>query len=113
MMGLILGCIIGVLAKYNLASILSLGVNMAAVMVLIPKMTSLFMEGLMPISAAAKNFTQKKFKGRKFLIGLDAAVVVGNPDVNYNFLNRDSDDYFNGSRSSGQTVFFLLRIWLW
>lgn len=81
MMGLILGCIIGVLAKYNLASILSLGVNMAAVMVLIPKMTSLFMEGLMPISAAAKNFTQKKFKGRKFLIGLDAAVVVGNPDV--------------------------------
>ena len=77
MMGLILGCIIGVLAKYNLASILSLGVNM----VLIPKMTSLFMEGLMPISAAAKNFTQKKFKGRKFLIGLDAAVVVGNPDV--------------------------------
>ena len=79
MMGLILGCIIGVLAKYNLASILSLGVNMAAVMVLIPKMTSLFMEGLMPISAAAKNFTQKKFKGRKFLIGLDAA--VGNPDV--------------------------------
>lgn len=81
MMGLILGCIIGVLAKYNLASILSLGVNMAAVMVLIPKMTSLFMEGLMPISEAAKNFTQKKFKGRKFLIGLDAAVVVGNPDV--------------------------------
>ena len=32
MMGLILGCIIGVLAKYNLASILSLGVNMAAVL---------------------------------------------------------------------------------
>ena len=50
-------------------------------MILIPKMTSLFMEGLMPISEAAKNFTQKRFKGRKFLIGLDAAVVVGNPDV--------------------------------
>ena len=35
----------------------------------------------MPISEAAKKFTQEKFKGRKFLIGLDAAVVVGNPDV--------------------------------
>jgi PTS system galactitol-specific IIC component len=54
---------------------------MAAVMVLIPKMTSLFMEGLMPISEAAQKFTQSKFKGRKFLIGLDAAVVVGNSDV--------------------------------
>jgi len=81
MMGLILGCIIGTLAKYPVSGILALGVNMAAVMVLIPKMTSLFMEGLMPISEAAKKFTQSKFKGRKFLIGLDAAVVVGNPDV--------------------------------
>ena len=67
--------------KYSVADIMALGVNMAAVMVLIPKMTSLFMEGLMPISEAAKKFTQEKFKGRKFLIGLDAAVVVGNPDV--------------------------------
>ncbi|HIS07738.1 MAG TPA: PTS galactitol transporter subunit IIC [Candidatus Choladocola avistercoris] len=81
MMGLILGCIIGALAKYSVADILALGVNMAAVLVLIPKMTSLFMEGLMPISEAAKNFTKSKFKGRTFLIGLDAAVVVGNPDV--------------------------------
>lgn len=80
-MGLILGFIIGALAKYPAAQILALGVNMAAVMILIPKMTSLFMEGLMPISEAAKKFTQEKFKGRKFLIGLDAAVVVGNPDV--------------------------------
>ncbi len=81
MMGLILGIIIGILAKYPVSDILSLGVNMAAVMILIPKMTSLFMEGLMPISEAAKKFTQEKFKGREFLIGLDAAVVVGNPDV--------------------------------
>lgn len=81
MMGLILGCGIGALAKYPVSKIMALGVNMAAVMVLIPKMTSLFMEGLMPISEAAKKFTKEKFKGRKFLIGLDAAVVVGNPDV--------------------------------
>lgn len=35
----------------------------------------------MPISEAAKKLTKEKFKGRKFLIGLDAAVVVGNPTV--------------------------------
>ena len=58
-MGLVLGCVIGVLAKYSVADIMALGVNMAAVMVLIPKMTSLFMEGLMPISEAAKKFTQE------------------------------------------------------
>lgn len=79
--GMMLGMLVGALAKYSAAQILSLGVNMAAVMVLIPKMTSLFMEGLMPISEAAKKFTKEKFKGRKFLIGLDAAVVVGNSDV--------------------------------
>lgn len=81
MLGLILGCVIGALAKYSVSEILTLGVNMAAVMILIPKMTSLFMEGLMPISEAAKKFCQEKFKGRNLLIGLDAAIVVGNPDV--------------------------------
>ncbi|MEG0077320.1 PTS galactitol transporter subunit IIC [Anaerorhabdus sp.] len=81
MLGIILGVGIGLLAKYDLAQSFNLGVNMAAVMVLIPKMTSLFMEGLMPISEAAKKFCQKRFKGRKLFIGLDAAVVVGNENV--------------------------------
>ncbi|WP_040213444.1 PTS galactitol transporter subunit IIC [Clostridium polynesiense] len=80
-MGLILGGVIGALAKYDITKILNVAVNMSAVMVLIPKMTSLFMEGLMPISEAAKKFTKEKFKGRNFLIGLDAAVVVGNSEV--------------------------------
>lgn len=44
-------------------------------------MTSLFMEGLMPISEAAKKFTSEKFKGRKLYIGLDSAVIVGNQNV--------------------------------
>ena len=80
-MGLILGCAIGALAKYDATHIFELGVNMAAVMILIPKMTALFMEGLMPISEAAKKLTKEKFKGRKFLIGLDAAVIVGDSTV--------------------------------
>lgn len=80
-MGGIIGLAIGALAGYDIKAILQLGVSMAAVLVLIPKMTSLFMEGLMPISDAAQKWSQEKFKGRKLFIGLDAAVVVGNPDV--------------------------------
>ena len=80
-MGLILGGVIGALAGYDFTNIANVAVNMAAVLVLIPKMTALFMEGLIPISEGAKNFTKKKFKGRELYIGLDAAVVSGNPDV--------------------------------
>lgn len=81
MLGFILGCAIGALAKYSVGQAFNLGVHMAAVMVLIPKMTALFVEGLMPISEAATEFTAKKFKNHKFLIGLDAAIVVGDSRV--------------------------------
>lgn len=80
-LGFILGCGIGLLAKYSVWDIINLGVHMSAVMVLIPKMTALFVEGLMPISEAATEFTKNKFKNRNFLIGLDAAVVVGDSTV--------------------------------
>ncbi|OTN76009.1 PTS system D-arabitol specific component IIC [Enterococcus sp. 8G7_MSG3316] len=80
-MGGVIGIVIGILAGYDIKAVLQLGVSMSAVLVLIPKMTSLFMEGLMPISDAAQKWSQKKFKGRRLFIGLDAAVVVGNPDV--------------------------------
>lgn len=80
-MGVILGGSIGVLAGYNLADAANVAINMAAVLVLIPKMTALFMEGLMPISEGAKKFAKEKFKGRDLYIGLDAAVVSGNPEV--------------------------------
>lgn len=81
MLGLILGCIIGALARYNPGQIFTLGVYMSAVMVLLPRMTVLFVEGLMPVSNAASKFCQKHFKGRELHIGLDAAVVVGNDSV--------------------------------
>lgn len=80
-MGLLIGMAIGFFAGYDLMKIMQLGVSMAAVLVLIPKMTSLFMEGLMPISDSAQKWSQKRFKGRKLFIGLDAAVVVGNADL--------------------------------
>lgn len=80
-LGLILGSAIGLLGGYTITASLQLGVSMSAVLVIIPKMTSLFVEGLMPISEAAQSWSQRKFKNRKLFIGLDAAIVVGNQDV--------------------------------
>lgn len=80
-LGLILGIVIGLLGGNDITGSLQLGVSMAAVLVIIPKMTSLFVEGLMPISSAAQKWSQDKFKDRQLFIGLDAAVVVGNQAV--------------------------------
>lgn len=80
-LGFGMGVIIGLLAGYDVGEILILSIHMAAVMIIIPKMTAMFVEGLMPISDAVNKFTQERFEGRKFLIGVDAAVVVGDETV--------------------------------
>jgi galactitol PTS system EIIC component len=79
MMGLILGIVLGALARYDLAGILTLGIQLAAVLVILPRMVALLMEGLIPISEGAREFIQKKFPGKEVYIGLDAAVVIGHP----------------------------------
>lgn len=81
MIGLILGGVIGGLAGYDSKAIINLGVQMAAIMVVLPKMVALLMEGLMPISEGAREFVQKKFPGKEVYIGLDAAVATGQPAV--------------------------------
>jgi len=80
-LGLLMGTAIGLLADYDIASALQLGVQMGAVLVIIPQMTSFFVQGLMPISQQAQKWSQEKFKGRELFIGLDAAVIVGNQNV--------------------------------
>ncbi len=80
LMGTIIGLLIGTGAGYNLKGILNLGVTMGGVLVLIPKMAAMLMEGLMPVSDAAQEFIQNKFSNRgKILIGLDSAVGIGHP----------------------------------
>lgn len=78
--GTALGLVIGAVAGYGYGDVLRLGISMGAVLVLIPKMASLLMEGLLPISDAASEFISKKFSNRgKMYIGLDSAVGVGHP----------------------------------
>lgn len=80
LVGTVLGIIIAALAGNNVQTVLQIGVTLGAVIVLIPKMAALLMEGLMPISDAAQEFVSSKFANRgKIYIGLDSAVGVGHP----------------------------------
>lgn len=81
MIGLILGVIIGILAKYDLKKTLQLGVEVASVMYLMPKVVKPIMEGLSPISEVARQKLSSKFKGGNFLIGLDPVLLLGEPAV--------------------------------
>lgn len=80
-MGLILGVIIGFLAGYDWQAVLLLGINLAAVLFLMPRMTKLLMEGLIPLSEAAQEFMSSRFPGRKVYIGLDGAIAIGDPTI--------------------------------
>lgn len=57
--------------------ILFLGVTMGAVMELIPRITKLFIDGLMPISEKTKELVDRKFHGKKVYIGMSPALVIG------------------------------------
>ena len=79
-LGVVIGCVIGILARYEVPKILMLGVQMGAVMELIPRITGLFIEGLMPISDATKSLIARKFKKSAGLnIGMSPALVIGHP----------------------------------
>lgn len=86
-LGVIIGIIIGCLACKdskelvdNIPATLGLGIKMGAVMELIPRITSLFIEGLKPISEATRELIAKKFGADKeFYIGMSPALVIGHP----------------------------------
>ena len=78
-MGVILGLLFGLVAYGFSTQVLTLAMQMAAVMLLIPRIIAIFMEGLTPLSEAGRNFMQKRFSGREFYIGLDSAILIGHP----------------------------------
>ena len=86
-LGILVGIIIGALSCESWAMvvdkipyILGLGIKMGAVMELIPRITSLFIEGLKPISDATRELINKKFKKSAGLnIGMSPALVIGHP----------------------------------
>lgn len=86
-LGVIIGIGIGCLACENAQQLidnipvtLGLGIKMGAVMELIPRITSLFIEGLKPISEATRELIAKRFGAdRELYIGMSPALVIGHP----------------------------------
>ena len=84
-LGVIVGALIGALAQLDVKRILFLGVTMGAVMELIPRITRLFIDGLMPISEKTQQVVTNskllntKFKIKKMYIGMSPALVIGHP----------------------------------
>lgn len=78
-LGVIVGALIGLVAHLDVKKILFLGVTMGAVMELIPRITKLFIDGLMPISDKTKELVDRKFHGKQVFIGMSPALVIGHP----------------------------------
>src|SRR5699024_1504925 len=68
--GLIVGIFLGVLTKQNWTTCLSMGMGIAAVLILIPRMVSVMMEGLSVIGSAAQSYMRTK-------IGEEAELNIG------------------------------------
>lgn len=79
--GVLIGILIGILAGYDIPGILQLAIQTGAVMVLLPRMVALLMEGLTLVSEAAGAFVKKRFPGRDLYIGMDSALAIGHPAV--------------------------------
>lgn len=85
-LGLMIGLVLGILAFYNFGSalevtvkVLQTAMNLAAVMLLLPRMVQILMEGLIPVSEAARDFLNKRASNREIYIGLDSAILIGHP----------------------------------
>jgi PTS system galactitol-specific IIC component len=79
--GFVMGLAIGILAGYDVKSVLQLAVKTAAVMLLMPRVIKPIMDGLTPIAKHARKRLQAKFGGQEFLIGLDPALLLGHTSV--------------------------------
>jgi PTS system galactitol-specific IIC component len=88
-LGLVIGLVLGVVGFLPPAAdttwtkaiikILTVGVQLAAVMLLLPRMVAILMEGLIPISEAARDFMNRRYGGGEIHIGLDSAILIGHP----------------------------------
>ncbi len=86
--GFILGILLGLAGTdYSKGSneviktILNLGVQLAALMLLLPRIIKIIVEGLIPVSDAVRKYVTEKHGDREFYIGLDSAVLLGHPNT--------------------------------
>ncbi len=80
-LGLVLGMIIGLAAGYNVQGLLGLGMQVATMMLVLPRMVSIISEGLVPITMSIIEFMRERFPDREINVAVDCAVLLGHPAV--------------------------------
>ncbi|HOJ00639.1 MAG TPA: PTS transporter subunit IIC [Anaerolineaceae bacterium] len=80
-MGFLIGVLLAILGGMAIKDIILTGVKVGLGFYLMPKMVSILVEGLLPVSEGARDFVTKKFKNREIYLGLDAAVLMGDSSV--------------------------------
>lgn len=81
--GLIVGAVLAILAGLDATQILITALNVSAVLMLLPKMVSLLMEGLSTIAQYTQLWAQniKFLQGKELYIGIDGGILMGRPSV--------------------------------
>lgn len=80
-LGFLLGILFGFLARYDIAAILTMGVQCATALTLFPVISKYFSQALEPISNAVSEFMQSKFSGRDMYVGLDWPFMGGASEI--------------------------------
>lgn len=72
------GAFMGLISRQSPVAILQIAVSVSVAIVLLPKMVALLMEGMSPISLAARDFAHKKLDpDQEIYIGMDIALAIG------------------------------------
>ncbi|WP_338215540.1 PTS galactitol transporter subunit IIC [Companilactobacillus muriivasis] len=79
--GAIIGVILGILAGYDVSKVVTLGINIAAAMYLLPIMVDVLVSGLVMVRDRVDAQLKEWFPKRKFFIGMDTALLIDDPSV--------------------------------
>lgn len=78
--GIIVGLFLGVLTSQPFTIMLTMGIQIAAVLTLLPKMVGVMMEGLSSIGSSAQEYMKSRIsEDRELIIGMDIALSLGDP----------------------------------
>ncbi len=80
-LGGIIGLLMGLGAGFFWTDIVMLMISLATALILLPMMSGIVMQALVPVSEAAGKFMKSRTKGKELFIGVDPAIAVGNTTV--------------------------------
>lgn len=80
-LGGVIGLLMGLGAGFFWTDIILLMISLATALVLLPMMSGIVMQALVPVSEAAAKFMRERTGGKELFIGVDPAIAVGNTTV--------------------------------